>query len=396
MPRPGYDAVLLVTGFPSLYARRMIEHTLDAEPRALIYVLTPPKKAADESATEEPATASERPVTASERPLAAFGHLPADQQDRIIFIEGEPAAMDLGLSGAEFRQLTSEVERIHHVAHVNHVDADRRAAHNLNVIGAAEILEFARATSTLECLIFHSTAHVSGDRTGVVYEDDLDMGQSFRSEVEQTRMRAEVLVRRAMRHAPIAVVRPTTLVGDTGIGENYRLDGLYLLVLLVLATPGEFAIPFPGRGDTPLNIVPLDYVVRAAHAIGRSPAAPGRTFHLADPNPLSARSVFDLVARAGGRRAMRSHIPSNLAKAVLRTPGIERFMRSPRAFVEHLTTQVRYETRNTEQILRGTDITCPSFESYVVDLVTVVQEHIKAQKRRRTMADEMEVDDPLS
>ena len=93
---------------------------------------------------------------------------------------------------------------------------------------------------------------------------------------------------------------------------------------------------------------------------------------------------------------MRSHIPSNLAKAVLRTPGIERFMRSPRAFVEQLTTQVRYETRNTEQILRGTDITCPPFESYVVDLVTVVQEHIKAQKRRRSMTDEMEVDDPLS
>jgi thioester reductase-like protein len=388
MPRPGYDAVLLVTGFPSLYARRMIEHTLGAEPRALIYVLAP-SPAPSEGAPE--AT-----IASVERPGAVFEHLPADQQDRIVFIEGDATAMDLGLSGAEFRQLTGEVERIHHLAHVNHVDVDRRTARKINIIGAAEILEFARASSTLECLIFHSTAHVSGDRTGVVYEGDLDEGQSFRSEVEQTRMRAELVVRRAMRDVPIAVVRPTTLVGDTGVGENYRLDGLYLLVLLVLATPGEFAIPFPGRGDALLNIVPLDYVVRAAHAIGRNPTAKGRTFHLADPNPLSARSVFDLVAHAGGRRSTRSHIPSNLAKAVLRTPGIERFMRSPRAFVEQLTTQVRYATQNTEQILRGTDVTCPPFESYVVDLVTVVQEHIKAQKRRRTTADELEVDDPLS
>ena len=389
MPRPGYDAVLLVTGFPSVYSRRMIEHVLETEPRTLIYVLSP-AEADDKSAAEEF-------IPAPDRPRAAFEHLPADQQDRIVFIEGDPSAMDLGLSGAEFRALTGEIDCIHHIAHVNHIDADRRTAHNVNVIGAAEILEFARATSTLDCLIFHSTAHVCGDRTGVVYEDDLDMGQSFRSEVEQTRMRAELLVRRAMRDAPITVVRPTTLVGDTGTGENYRLDGLYLLALLVLATPGHIAIPFPGRGETPLNIVPLDYVIRAAHAIGRNPSARGRTFHLADPNPLSTRSVFELLSRTSGRRPPKSHIPSNLAKAVLRTPGIERFMRNPRAFVEQLTTQVRYDTHNTDQILRGTGITCPPFESYVVDLVTVVQDHIKAQKRRRALTtDEVEVDDPLS
>lgn len=387
MPRLGYDAVLLITGFPSLYARRMIEHILHAEPRALLYVLAPPKPSDDR--------APEAVIALPHRPSAAFEHLPADQQERIVFIEGDPSAMDLGLSGAEFRQLTSEIDRIHHLAHVGHLGADRRAAHQGNVVAAAEILELARATSTLSCLVFHSTAHVSGDRTGVVYENELDLGQGFPSDVEETRMQAEVLLRRAMRDVPIAVVRPATMVGATD--ENAPLEGLYLLVLFVLATPGDFAIPFPGRGEGPLNIVPLPYVVQAAHAIGRSPTAPGRTFHLADPSPLSARSVFELVAHAGGRRAARSHIPSNLAKALLRTPGIERFMRSPRAFVEELTTQVRYDTRNTEQILRGTGIACPPFESYVVDLITVVQEHIKAQKRRRaSAADETEVDDPLS
>src|SRR5262245_42193047 len=117
MPRPGYDAVLLVTGFPSVYARRMIEHTLNAEPRTLIYVLARPP-ADDENPTEEAEAALYRPET-------AFEHLPPDQQNRIVFMDGDPAAMDLGLSGAEFRQLTSEVERIHHIAHTNHVDVDR-------------------------------------------------------------------------------------------------------------------------------------------------------------------------------------------------------------------------------------------------------------------------------
>lgn len=381
MPLSGYDSVLLVTGYPALHARRMVEQIIITEPRALVYVLVPP-----------------------EPPDAAIGgaappelRISPEQQARVVFIEGTPHAMDLGLSGAEFRKLTREVDRIHHLAHVGTSAVDRRTAHTINVVGAAEILEFARAAPQLACLVVHSTAHVSGDRTGVVYEEDLDRGQSFRSGADETRMRAEVLLRRAMREVPIAVVRPTTIVGDAGAGEGDRLEGIYLLVLLVVATPAEIAIPFPGRGDTPLNIVPLDYAIRAAHAIGRHPSAPGRTFHLADPDPLSARSVFELVTHAGGRRTAKGSIPSNLAKALLRTPGIDRFARSPKAFVEQLTSNVRYDTRNTAVALSSAKITCPPFESYVDDLVNVVREHVKARQRRREIvADEVEIDDPLS
>jgi hypothetical protein len=138
-------------------------------------------------------------------------------------------------------------------------------------------------------------------------------------------------------------------------------------------------------------------VVQASHAIGRWPAAAGRTFHLADPHPLPARRVAELVARASGKRTARSHIPSNLAKALLRTPGIERFVRSPRAFVEQLTTPVRYDTRNADVVLRAAGLSCPPFETYVADLVTAVQEHLKARQRRRepTLA-EAELEDPLS
>jgi nucleoside-diphosphate-sugar epimerase len=377
MPRPGYEAVLLVTGYPSAYARAMIEHILVAEPRSLVYVLVPPA------------------LPGGAHPAV---DLPVAQRERVIPIEGDPSSIDLGLSGAELRQLWRELDRIHHVAHVGSVGVEKRVAYNVNVVGAAEILELARATAHLECLVFHSTANVSGDRTGVVYEDDLDRGQSFRSEVDATRKRAEVLMRRAMPDIPIAVLRPTILVGDVGRDAREPLEGLYLLILLLLATPADMAIPFPGKGESPLNIVPLDYVVRAAHAIGRHPSAPGRTFHLADPNPLSVRSVLDLIARTGGRRTSRAQIPSSLAKALLHTPGIDRVIRNPRAFVEQLTSAVRYDTRSTDQALLGTGITCPPFESYVGSLVEVVQAHIKSGEKVHLPPEEedSEVDDPLS
>jgi nucleoside-diphosphate-sugar epimerase len=377
MPRPGSDAVLLVTGFPALDARRMVQHILAEEPRALVYAVVPADRA--------------------ERARAEREALPPADAERLVLLEGDPEAMDLGLSGAEFRQLARELDRIHHLSHLSAGGVDRKRAHAANVVAAAEVIELARASRQLSCLVFHSTAHVSGDRTGVVYEEDLASGQGFRAEVDETRMAAEALVRKAMRDVPIAVVRPTTVVGDFDPHDDDRLDGLYLLALLIVATPAEIAIPFPGKGDTALNIVPLDFVVQAAHAIGRSPSAPGRTFHLADPAPLSAQRVAEVIAHASGKRAPRSHIPSNLAKALLRTPGIERFVRSPRAFVEQLTMPVRYDTRNADAVLRVTGIECPPFETYAAELVSAVQEHLKLrQKRREGRPSELEVDDPLS
>src|SRR6185436_14365735 len=121
MPRSGYDDVVLVTGFPSLYARKMVEHILAAEPRALVYLVVLAKFAA-----------------AAQVELDA---LPESSRERVVVLEGDAAAMDLGLSGAEFRQLTREVDRIHHMAHASYVGVDEATAKALNVNGAAEILE---------------------------------------------------------------------------------------------------------------------------------------------------------------------------------------------------------------------------------------------------------------
>src|SRR6185436_18459880 len=175
-----------------------------------------------------------------------------------------------------------------------------------------------------------------------------------------------------MPEVPIAVVRPATIVGDSLTGEIDRFDGPYLLILLILTTPPEIAVPLPGRGDAPLNLVPIDFVVRASNAIGKDSRAPGRTFHLVDPAPISAKRAFELVAGAAGRRSPRGFIPTNVTKALLRTPGLERFAKSPRALVDRLATPVRFDAKNAEQILQSYRISCPPFESYVDRVVQYV------------------------
>jgi len=354
MPRPGYEEVLLVTGYPSFGARQLVAHLLRAQPSALVYAVVEADQA--DQASEHLAS------------------LASQERQRVVLLGGSVTHIDLGLSGAEFRSLTAEVDRIHHMAQVSHLDADRTQAERVNIRGTLEILDLARNCGHLKALVHHSTAFVAGDRAGTVLERELDERQGFRTVVESTRMTAEKLVRASMNRLPALVLRPTLVIGDSQSGEVDRLDGPYLVVLLVLGAPGDMAVPLP-RSDAPLHLVPVDYVTRAAHALGRDGRAIGKTFHIVDPDPLPARRAFELIARAGGHRAGGS-IPPGLARFLLRTPGLERLARSPRAFFEHINTPVDFDASTTASFLAGTGITCPPFESYVEQLVAYVRARV--------------------
>jgi thioester reductase-like protein len=377
MPRRGFDEVVLLTGFPSFRGRRMCEEILREDgPRAFVHAVVHPKLAADAA--------------------AALDALPLDARRRVHVIEGDAAAMDLGLSGAELRGLGREVDRIHHCVQVSYLGADRATAEHVNVGAAREVIEVARVCEHLKCLVVHSSASVSGDRSGVVREDDLDRGQHFRNPIEETLAEAERIYRRAMvakkKPVPIAVLRPSIVVGDSMHGDVDRLEGPYLLILLMLTAPPDFAMPIPGRADVPINVVPVDFVTKAAAHIGRDPRAPGRTFHLVDPHPLPSHKLVELVARAGGRRVPTGFVPANLARALLRAPGIERIAKSPRAFLEAMVVPVTYDHTNADELLQNTGITCPPLETYVDRLVEHVQKGLEARARRR----DAEQPDPLA
>ncbi len=370
----GYDEAVLVTGFPTFRGRQMVAHLLEAQPKSLIYVVV--KSQFVEHAKE------------------SLGELDESDRSRVVAIEGDAAAMDLGLSGKEYRELASKVNRIHHVAQVTYPAAPRELAETVNIGATKEIIELGRMCEHLEAIVMHSSSTVSGNRVGLVLESELSAGQSFRTPVEETMARAERLARSAMDDLPIVVLRPSQIVGDSRNGEVDRFDGPYLLILLIVNSPQDFPVLLPTKGDAPMHMVPIDYVVQVARHIGREKSAIGRTFHIADPTPLSVRRVFELVARSGGKRLPTGFIPSNITRALLRTPGINMVAKSPRAFVDLIATPVRYDTRNTEAILRGSGITCPPFESYVDQIVTYVKQRVREE---RTAAEDhaAEIEDPL-
>jgi len=139
--------------------------------------------------------------------------------------------------------------------------------------------------------------------------------------------------------------------------------------------------------------VPIDYVVDAAWHVAHAPGAAGKTFHLVDPDPLDARSVFDLVAEAAHTEKPRGHIPKPLARAVLRTPGLARLGRGPLAFMDMLDHAVHYDSTNTAQALAGTTVRCPALTDYLPQLVRYVLDVARAEPEDEPFDDE--VIDPL-
>lgn len=351
---------IFLTGFPGFIARRLLGQLL-----------------AEESGTHVVALVEERQMTAARRLVE---DLPAAQGKRVQILTGDVTSLDLGLSGEEFEELRKHVTDIFHLAAIHALKVDEVMAEKVNVGGTRAVLEFARECTALRRLVHFSSCYVSGDRIGVISEEELSVGQHFRNAYEATKYRAEVLVRAAMPELPITVLRPSIVVGDSQTGEMDRFDGVYQVGVLVVASPLYVPLPLPGDGVAPLNMVPVDFVVAATLALSRDPRALGKTFHLVDPNPPSSRAVYDLMAAKAGRRLRTLRISPGLTRLIVRIPGLDQLVPQGIQALHYLNHLAIYNSPNTLELLHNTGILCPRFESYADRLMDYLRQRLQAAR----------------
>jgi thioester reductase-like protein len=364
---PTPPEAVLVTGFPSFTATRMIRKILAADDVGRLFLLARGKF--EQSARE------------------LLDGLPESQRRRVQIVVGDVCDMDLGLAGSEYKALAEEVTTIHHLAGIYYQGVERQVAERVNVDGTRGIIELAGECRKLRRLCHWSTASVSGRRKGIILEEELDEGQRFHNFYEETKFQAEKLAHAAARRLPVTIYRPSIIVGDSQSGEIDKFDGPYYLMVLIVQGPLDVHLPLPGRGAAPMHLVPIDYVVDAAYALSLDPRAAGGTFHLTDPNPFSARQVYEIVAERAQKKRPRGFIPAGLARAFMRTPGLERLARAPRSFLDSFDHLAFYNTRHASSLLKGTGVQCPPFDDYVDCLIRYVRDVHAA--RRQKLDDEV-------
>jgi thioester reductase-like protein len=352
-----------ITGYPGFIGKRLTRRILRQFPRAKITVLVQEKFFEEASAIVD--------------------GMPPRQADRITVLMGDVAKLDLGLSGLEVESLKTSITHLFHLAAVQYLGVGSGEMQRVNVGGTRNVLTLAREFSNLERLVHFSSCYVSGDRIGVITEDELDVGQGFRNAYEESKFQAEILARRAMRDLPVTVVRPSIVVGDSKTGAIDRFDGIYGLGIFVVTSPIRVPIPLPGDCTAPLNLIPVDYLTKAVLALALDKRSAGKTYHLVDPNPLSSRHVYNFIAEKTGRKPSRISVNYALARRVLRLPFIERFSRPHAQAIDYLNHLAIYNSANTLSHLEGTGVLCPRFDTYGERLVTFVARSLALQQGPR-------------
>ncbi len=352
-----HPAKHLLTGFPGFIGKRLVAAQLERDPDARVIALVEPRMvAAAQSAIEAAA---------------------AIDPERIEIIPGDIAERRLGLGDEDYARLTAEVSVVHHLAAIYDLAVPEEIAQKVNVDGTGNVLELCRDVEKLERLNYVSTAYVAGDRTGVVYEHELALGQSFKNHYESTKFQAEVWVRDEMDAIPTTIYRPAIVVGDSRTGETQKFDGPYYMLRFISAS-AERHMPLAhiGRGAVPFNVVPIDFIVESMLALATLPEAVGETVHLCDPNPLQSGDVFGLLAELYSGKSPKLRLPARAVAGALHLKLVrEMYGGTPAESIRYLNHPVRYDTRRATDLLAKAGLTCPGFRDYAPNMVSYFKLH---------------------
>jgi thioester reductase-like protein len=216
---------------------------------------------------------------------------------RVRWITGDLASPGLGLERADREEVAAECDEVIHAAASTNWDLSFDDAEAVNVAGVHGIADLAaeltRGGHFLR-LVHISTAYVAGRRDGQVAPSDLPGADGpFNNTYEATKAKAERFLRERMSELPVTIVRPSIVVGDSRTGRTFNFNVIYFPLKLMYH--GLLPV-MPGRRSTTLDIVPVDYVCDATIALGRDPAAIGRTFHLtADDDAIRLVEFADRI-----------------------------------------------------------------------------------------------------
>lgn len=305
------------------------------------------------------------------------------RRDRVQALLGDITRSRLGLDEPSFAALAARTREIYHGAATVRFDLPLQEARHTNVDGTREILALAQAAhaaGVLRRLHYIGTAYVAGNRQGRIAEDDLDCGQSFNNTYEQTKFEAEQLVRAALRGdagtppLPTTIYRPSIVVGDSESGYTSSFKVMYW-PLKVFARGLIPIVPAARAGI--VDLVPVNFVIRAIMQLGPQNGSLGKTYHLAAGPERSTTigAAMDVAAdffRVYKPLFMPIATFERWVRPVLRFAlrGKRRkALDTGRIYVPYLSHGAAFDTSNTRRDLRQSGIEIPDVRQYFLTLL---------------------------
>jgi NAD(P)-dependent dehydrogenase (short-subunit alcohol dehydrogenase family) len=312
-------------------------------------------------------------------------------EDRIVGIAGDLSQRRLGVSDEDINRLRG-VDHVFHLAAIYDMTADAESQRVANTEGTRHMVELAEAVEA-GCVHQVSSIAAAGLYNGTWREDMFDEAQ--RLDVNpyfRTKHDSEAVVRNECSR-PWRVYRPGIVVGNSETGEMDKVDGPYYFFKLIrrIRNTTPQWMPMPGIEGREINIVPIDFVVRAMDHIAHIEGLDGRAFHLTDPNPPTAGEVIDIFARAAHAPESSLRLPAAVTEAldpVVRAglgaiPLADRVAKRvladfgvPAQVLIYINWPTHFDSRGTQAALEGTGISVPPLSSYADRLWDYWERHL--------------------
>ncbi|MEG4112712.1 MULTISPECIES: thioester reductase domain-containing protein [unclassified Microcoleus] len=299
-----------------------------------------------------------------------------DFSRRIIPIIGDLSKPFLGLSTPNFSELADVVDVIYHCgAYVNLV-YPYTALRDANVGGTKEILRLATMTkitpvhyiSTLD--VFQASNY---DGIKVIAEtDDLLSAEGYSDGYAQSKWVAEKLVMAARdRGLPVSIYRLGMVTGHSKTGA-FQLSNTICLII-----KGLIQLGYGPELDIKMSLAPVDYIVQAIRYLSHQPESLNKTFHVLSPHVLPMNELI-LNLNTLGYALPSIRYPQWQAKLLNMSPDnaltpmaslfVKKISHSQKTFIETTSfVYQKFDDRNTQDGLVGTDILCPPINESVLN-----------------------------
>jgi nucleoside-diphosphate-sugar epimerase len=295
-----------------------------------------------------------------------------EKRKRVKVFSGDISQAGLGLGAPLADELKQRVTHAIHLAALYNLSAPRDISMRINVDGTRHFLDFLGEFRSLQRLAHASTIAVAGKHTGTFREDDLDLGQGFKNNYDETKFLSEVLVRARRDSIPTIIFRPTTVVGHSRTGAIEKIDGPYYALGMIARNMHRV---IPNTGGNKFHFGPVDFIADAFYRLFEDDDSVGKVFHLVDPEPLTYLEFFELACAAMGKPKPGLVLPAPMMRPMGRLPMFEKITGVPREAFEHSFYAVDYDTANVAPALAKHGIACPPVSSYIDVMVEYFVKH---------------------
>jgi thioester reductase-like protein len=298
-----------------------------------------------------------------------FGESWREVAGRVHVVAADMTAPGLGLEANDRDRLAERVTTIVHCAASVSFTLPLEEAREINVAGTRRMLEFAelaQARGGLDCYGHVSTAYVAGTHAGRFCERDLDVGQSFHNSYEQSKFEAEQLVR-ACGGLPSKILRPSIVVGDRNSGWTSAFNVLYWPLRAL--SRGLFSV-VPAIPTAPVDVVSIDYVADAVHALCEQSGGAGETYHLiAGPNASTIAEIMGRASRYFRRPAPEVLTPAEFAALPSRSAAEDSALEAGQAYFPYFSIDTVFEDEATRARLEPEGILASPLSDYLERLL---------------------------